>query len=458
MNRESRKSMAVGAVVALLAAGMASTAQAKIWYVWQDATGSNDGGNWTNAFTELRSALSAASAGDDIWVAEGRYRQTHPVPRAGFLLRDDVDLYGGLPAGALSLDDQDPTAYPTYLSGDRGVIDDISDNSYTVLIADGVDCTVDGFIIKRGNSDGGTGPHHSAGGAIWMEDSTIRLYDCRVTENNAQTGGGIYVGSDSHLIARRCKFDANLAATGSGGAVEIAPAQDDGLIPRAVFECCKFEENYAHSNGGAIDNQAVLSAYSCLFYGNGTWLGDGGAINVEPSIYTSLYLANLTVVYNDAGGYGGGLSAEHADYEVYNSIFWDNLANLTNEFPHYQIHPINMCFVEHCCIQNLDSISSYLCDWNDASRENFGDYPLFLDPANGNFRLQRFSHCVDAGDETFYPYGYPVHYDADLAGNDRVEYGGVIGFGPEEIDVGAYEVKDRLSSANWSDRDVISID
>jgi hypothetical protein len=44
-------------------------------YVDVDATGSNNGASWTNAYTSLQSAISNASSGDEVWVAEG-----NPLP------------------------------------------------------------------------------------------------------------------------------------------------------------------------------------------------------------------------------------------------------------------------------------------------------------------------------------------------------------------------------------------
>jgi len=65
-----------------------------IIYVKSGSTG--NGSAWNNAYRSLASALTAAQAGDKIWVAAGTYKPTTGTDRtASFTLKNNVGIYGG---------------------------------------------------------------------------------------------------------------------------------------------------------------------------------------------------------------------------------------------------------------------------------------------------------------------------------------------------------------------------
>ena len=71
-------------------------AQSTIIYVNQSAAGNYDGTSWTDAYTDLQSALTAATSGEEVWVAAGTYKPTAGADRiATFQLKNGVALYGG---------------------------------------------------------------------------------------------------------------------------------------------------------------------------------------------------------------------------------------------------------------------------------------------------------------------------------------------------------------------------
>ncbi|NCO34845.1 MAG: hypothetical protein GW893_13415, partial [Armatimonadetes bacterium] len=103
-------------------------------YVDASATGANNGSSWADAFTTLQSALTAATDGDTIHVAQGTYKPTTGTDRMAFFKLDDGrTLLGGYPNGGGT---RDPAVNETILSGDIGAAGS-SDNSYHVVESHG---------------------------------------------------------------------------------------------------------------------------------------------------------------------------------------------------------------------------------------------------------------------------------------------------------------------------------
>ncbi len=74
--------------------------------------------SWSDAFRDLQDALSAASMGDEIWVAQGVYKPTAGVDRdISFVLQNGVRLYGGFNGAEISRAQRNWTENVTILSG-----------------------------------------------------------------------------------------------------------------------------------------------------------------------------------------------------------------------------------------------------------------------------------------------------------------------------------------------------
>ncbi|MFM7715745.1 MAG: hypothetical protein ACKO7A_24510, partial [Microcystis sp.] len=91
-----------------------------IIYVKSGATG--NGSAWNNAYGSLASAITAAQAGDEIWVSAGTYKPTTGTDRnATFTLKNNVGIYGGFAGTETARTQRNIATNVTILSGEIGV-------------------------------------------------------------------------------------------------------------------------------------------------------------------------------------------------------------------------------------------------------------------------------------------------------------------------------------------------
>ena len=124
-------------------------------YVKWNAAGTNNGASWTNAYTDLQSALGASPC-TEVWVAAGTYKPTTGTDRtATFQLKNGVAVYGGFAGTETARDQRNPATNVTILSGDIGndAADATATNSYHVVTG-ATGATLDGFTITAGNANG----------------------------------------------------------------------------------------------------------------------------------------------------------------------------------------------------------------------------------------------------------------------------------------------------------------
>jgi predicted outer membrane repeat protein len=332
-------------LLGLAASSLINASAQDTLYVHASATGTNDGSSWTNAFTDLRTAIQAAQEFDQIWVAEGMYKPTAALDRTqSFDLDTNVAWYGGFGGWETDLAERDWVLHETILSGNIGDLADSTDNSHHVIygyLDDGLN-VVDGFIIEDGHANG-TIAFADGGGGLSMEDSELMLRNCTVRRCHADGGGGgINVTNsrfsmvDVHVqgcISRgnggganiwngygevdRCIFFHNRTIgdenglNGSGGGMLL----HGGFTPTD----CLFEGNHSNAYGGGLERSSG-SLVGCRFVDN-TARRDGGALNTTGSafvmdIYACTFIRNrvLDTGYSGGalsfdGGFGGGSKA-----------------------------------------------------------------------------------------------------------------------------------------------------
>jgi len=300
-----------------------------IIYVDKDATGTNDGSSWTNAFNSLQNALAVATSGDEIWVAEGNYKPAGPggSRSATFQMENGVALYGGFTGSETSLDQRNPETHESILSGDLNGNDGADfanndENSYHVVTCSGNNATavLDGFTIKRGNANGSY-PNDNGGGVLG-HSTGAKIVNCKITQNAAKKwGGGVYTRFTSTLVVTDCIIVANSAGAAGGIGYDMG---GNGAISNNVIT-----DNFATQYAGAIgvDWYSSPTIFNNLMTDNYAGL-DGGAIWLDEAC--SAQITNNTFSGNCAGQYGGAICCRQTTIApaVRNCVLWGNSAGL----------------------------------------------------------------------------------------------------------------------------------
>ncbi|WP_372845525.1 right-handed parallel beta-helix repeat-containing protein, partial [Pontiella sp.] len=297
---------------------------AGVFYVDRDYLGdAPTGDSWFSAFPTLQGAIDAAAAagGGDVWVKKGVHKPAGDSRNATILMKKGVSLYGGFRGTETALDQRNPKANRTILSGDLGRAAIPTDNAYHVLTG-ASDIRIDGFTISHGNANA-AGEERFGGGLLLPEESrNVTVANCTFERNGAESGGAIHAKSSS-LTATNCTFYSNSAET--GGAIAALRTSKIYVVDSI------FSANYAPTAGGAIalgtDTMALIKDSNFLF---NTTDAIGGAIvavsdrkaGIRLEIHQSIFNGNTAKQNGGALAFRGSISPVVAD-----CVFTKNLSN-----------------------------------------------------------------------------------------------------------------------------------
>ena len=296
-----------------------------ILYVIPGGAGNKDCTNWGNACTLSDALKSFATAGDEIWVAQGVYTPG-TTSNATFELAKGVALYGGFVGTETLRTQRDWQAHVTVLSGDiggddattaTGVVTNTTHisgtNSYHVLSATALTETavLDGFTVTAGQANGASSPNDRGGGMYNYEHSSPTLANVTFSGNSANYYGGGMYNVDSSPMLNTVTFSHNSVTDGDSGGM-----YNDSSSP--TLTATTFISNSANYGGGMYnDNSSNPTLNTVTFSRNSATYSDGGGMYNDNSSPT---LTHTTFISNSANYSGGGM---------YNTSSSPTLANVT---------------------------------------------------------------------------------------------------------------------------------
>jgi hypothetical protein len=316
------------------------------------ATAGADGLTWATAFPDVQPALDRAPCGCAVWIAAGTYKPTmsldapgdDPDPRnRSFVLWPGARVLGGFAGDELDATTR-RAGHETILSADLGVADATDDNAYHVVVgADGAE--LDGLTL-RGAEANGLGLAQLVGGGLLALDASMTLRNLTITDNDADSGAGVFCDKGSSPRVVGCTFARNTSNDG-GGLVVLG---DSAVVESSLFEDgvgvfsgpaitqfagtltvrdTRFLRNRGDSGGAITASGGDATLERCWFEGNqaGSF---GGGILVR--FGAQVHVASSVFVANGAVGFGGALAVWTSSLEVASSTIVDNVAYLGGAF------------------------------------------------------------------------------------------------------------------------------
>jgi len=283
---------------------------AQIVFVKHDATGSNDGSSWTNAYTNLPSAVTNAQAADELWIAAGTYKPG--TSSSSYIdITTNIKLYGGFNGTETALSQRDWTTNQTVISGDLNdddVLNDFTTNrtdntKHLIWVNPGINnnTIIDGILFRNGHTSGASGSGDDRRGAAILSYGNPIIQNCQF-EQNFGWFGALHPrnANASNTKVINCRFKDNYGGYGVG----IYSIDNNGIqVIRTEFINNK-SENFG---GGIFFNGINGLIDSCFFTLNAGPTSGGGMALVDVTnvtVQNSLFDNNTAT--NSANNASGG--------------------------------------------------------------------------------------------------------------------------------------------------------
>jgi predicted outer membrane repeat protein len=274
-----------------------------IVFVDSDALGANNGSSWTDAYTDLQTAINSANATDTLLLAT----DTIIVSVTIDVSDKDLVIKGGF----------DPT---TNIQTDYTTLDGNSNN--LVIAASNLTNAsyFDRLIVENGSHTGHGGGMTNTSSSPRMNNMIFRNNVANVANAASSEGGGVYNYSSSPILTN-VEFFNNSARNGGG----LACIGGSTELINVVFN----ENTSSRSGGGLFCQQATLTGTNVLFNNNTATTVGGGLMN---TVKSSVTLTNATFYNNNGGAIYNqylGVASFNSKLFLYNTLFFGNEYNGT---------------------------------------------------------------------------------------------------------------------------------
>ncbi len=334
---------------------------------------------------------------------------------------------------------------------------------------------IDYCIIEKGL---GSGVDNNGGGIYLNTSSKVRISNCRISNNKAYNGAGIYCTNSSPVILNNLIYFNEVEEDGAGincSSLSSPTIYKNHILGNIGAGVICLSESNPEIRSNIIENNHFCGIYvhghltKPLIIDNKIYKNDGqrGGINIQSQADAILInniichnrpralavsgadatLINNTIAFN-YGNNSGVIDIENSSPVFYNNIIYFNeIENMDDEhqiviediqstpkFVNNDIQGGFEGFRGNGAGDNYDN-SQYIdnIDSDPKFQRTPFDSALNVSLNDFDFRLNKYSPCIDAGANSINGYSLP---ETDIAGNSRIMNA--------SIDIGAFEneVKD----------------